>query len=249
MFVPIYGGQDEMPSSFSKGQMSKFSTSSAWRAFDFVNNWRALRWDMMSEDINAKIVEFEGEHVQTQLAELEDAAVQELKSGQASNQHLRSLYRFTRLHAERVVEGWWDLAFSLIAKYSNGYVTVSEEAGGQTAPGYPKWWLEATNYKGWPGKTWVGLTQPSVMGAVDAGALDASVGSSSSPLATLLPALLLGSLLVAVAVMLKRQHHVSVKPSPAGRSNRYSANSFPEASQHLSARSGLEGCGSYQSQA
>ena len=34
---------------------------------------------------------------------------------------------------------WWDLAETLIAKYSSGYVTLHE--GDREAMGYPKWWL------------------------------------------------------------------------------------------------------------
>eukprot|EP00928_Gymnodinium_smaydae_P055262 TRINITY_DN38852_c0_g1_i1.p1 TRINITY_DN38852_c0_g1~~TRINITY_DN38852_c0_g1_i1.p1 ORF type:complete len:588 (-),score=56.15 TRINITY_DN38852_c0_g1_i1:110-1873(-) len=50
--------------------------------------------------------------------------------------------------AAEVHAAWWEVFWSLMGKYNDGYI-ITHGAGGavtSTAVGYPKWWLEATNF-------------------------------------------------------------------------------------------------------
>ncbi|OWY97950.1 Peptidase [Phytophthora megakarya] len=55
--------------------------------------------------------------------------------------------------AEQVVSEWWQLAWVLIAKYSDGYMTTGEAPEQQASIGYPAWWLQASEFATWPGDT------------------------------------------------------------------------------------------------
>ncbi|RLN93128.1 hypothetical protein BBJ28_00018042 [Nothophytophthora sp. Chile5] len=154
VFVPFSCAQDELPPSYLLGQQSKFHPQSAWWAFNFVNNWSLLRYNAMSVDIRGQIdilqkrafalrrdFELEESHRAT-VADTSNEAQLVLRLQQTSNDF-----------AELVVAQWWQLAWTLVAKYSDGYQTTGEQPGQMSAPGYPAWWLQASEFATWPGDT------------------------------------------------------------------------------------------------
>jgi dipeptidase len=51
--------------------------------------------------------------------------------------------------AAKLRSGWWDLFWSLVGKYNDGYVITHSPDGTvtSTAVGYPSWWLEAVHFE------------------------------------------------------------------------------------------------------
>jgi len=147
VYVPIYANQHSLPSSFSTGKQSVFSLDSAWWAFAFVNNWIQLRYDAMIVDVRAKqsALEKQGFELQLQF----EKAVSTSRKGKAkmNREALQVLFDAASRHADHVVSSWWTFAFQLVGKYVDGYVTVGEGSDQRDQPGYPAWWLAATNFK------------------------------------------------------------------------------------------------------
>ncbi|KDO21506.1 hypothetical protein SPRG_12470 [Saprolegnia parasitica CBS 223.65] len=146
VFTPFASTQAALPPSYHDlaGKQSEFHHQSAWWAFNFVNNWRALRYDLISDDVCAFNTKFQDEALTVHDRALQQAA--SLETDEARRVFVETAYnRF----AQRVVDERWRLAWALVAKYSDGYVTTSEEPGGMASPGYPAWWLNSTNYVQW----------------------------------------------------------------------------------------------------
>ncbi|OQR89843.1 peptidase [Achlya hypogyna] len=146
VYVPFSALQETLPPSYHDlaGKQSEFGHHSAWWAFNFVNNWRTLRYDLISEDVRHFIAKFQDE------AFVLNAKMTARAVSIADETKRRSFLETAHNRfAERVVAERWRLAWALVAKYSDGYVTTGEEPGGMASPGYPKWWLEMTNYVQW----------------------------------------------------------------------------------------------------
>ncbi len=59
-----------------------------------------------------------------------------------------------------MVTQWWELAWYLVAKYSDGYITTGEQPQDVQLPGYPSWWLHLTEFSAWPGTSFTPKTEP-----------------------------------------------------------------------------------------
>merc|ERR1712157_308411 len=49
-----------------------------------------------------------------------------------------------------VRQRWWDMFWSLVGKYNDGYIVAHDALNGKftsTAVGYPSWWLEAVHFE------------------------------------------------------------------------------------------------------
>jgi len=145
VYVPIYANQHSLPASYATGKQSEFSFDCAWWAFAFVNNWIQLRYDAMIVEVRAKqnALERQGFELQTKFEEVAYHKAQ----GKTNREALQVLYDAASRHADHVVSTWWTFAFQLVGKYIDGYVTVGEGSGDRQQPGYPAWWLAATNFK------------------------------------------------------------------------------------------------------
>ncbi|CAK4076154.1 unnamed protein product [Aphanomyces euteiches] len=134
VFLPFSCSQTSLPKSFhdDAGKQGQFQLGSAWWAFNFVNNWRTLRYDLIGQDVNAFIESFQNQ-------------AYALVKNHRGQQNLTTVYND---FAQKVVDARWDLAWKLVSKYSDGYVTPLPE-GKMVAPGYPAWWLNQTNYVQW----------------------------------------------------------------------------------------------------
>ena len=134
--VPIYAGTTEVPVEWSTGDRFKFDPNCAWWAFNFVNNWAVLRWDMMYEDIAAKRDAIEGEFFANQeKVEAEAVALYE-KDPTAGREYIT---KYVNDSMNKVNDEWWDFAWELVGKYADGQVV---EGDGYSSPGYPMEYLE-----------------------------------------------------------------------------------------------------------
>nr|CCA23498.1 peptidase putative [Albugo laibachii Nc14] len=147
VYVPFSCKQESLPQSYLLGKQSEFNLESAWWAFDFVNNWSQLRFNIINEDVQQRVNELQDEAFAMrndleQMHESDHCSVALLED--KSNEF-----------AKYVVEEWWKFAFYLIGKYSDGYVTTGEEAQDMVDPGYPAWWLQVSEFSKWPGDSFL----------------------------------------------------------------------------------------------
>ncbi|KAH7460044.1 putative dipeptidase B [Phytophthora ramorum] len=153
VFVPFSCAQHDVPKSYLLGQQSKFNPQSAWWAFNFVNNWSLLRYNSMSIDIRGKIDSLQKEAF-ARRRKMEKEAHEKRHSGSVSDTELVTrLQAQSNEFAEQVVAQWWELAWTLVAKYSDGYKTTGEAPDQMASIGYPAWWLQASEFATWPGDT------------------------------------------------------------------------------------------------
>lgn len=142
-FTPFFTKVAKLPRAYQSGSPQKFDREAAWWAFDFVGNWCRLNFQRMTRvDILPLQAELELELL-GKLAEID--AVVENDPGHA----IEAITKFCEENAGRVLHRWWQLADTLIAKYSNGYVNLPDGQPPREV-GYPSAWLQATNYKDGP---------------------------------------------------------------------------------------------------
>lgn len=149
VYVPVYGSQAELPAAYAQGKQSEFSDDCAWWAFNFLNNWMGLRFDAMHADVRVQQQALEVAGFQMQ-EEVEAKAAALLADGH-QQEAVDQLSAAACAHADHVVKTWWKLAYSMIARYSDGWRTTGEQPEQQEALGYPTWWLEAVGFTAFPG--------------------------------------------------------------------------------------------------
>ena len=136
-WFPLYCGIDEVPPSFARGSLDRFSWDSAWWVFNFVANYAGLKYSTMIEDIQAVQQELEGGFLALQPS-VEKTAVEIARTDPAL---LRAyLTSYSVAAGERVTARWTELAEHLLTKYNDGY--VRDEAGEAQQVGYPPEWLD-----------------------------------------------------------------------------------------------------------
>lgn len=154
-YIPFFGAATEgAPESFHShdGYMSKFSTKVAWWAFNLVNQYSDLNFQLINKDVrkHAKQIEDEGQRL---IARCEDMASKEINKLAAAKALTSCSNSFA---AEKIAE-WWDYAFSLFAKFGRYTITANETEKGENPQRYPAWWLKSSE---------VGFTQWSPEGHV-----------------------------------------------------------------------------------
>ncbi|GLD91598.1 hypothetical protein PINS_up000131 [Pythium insidiosum] len=149
VYVPFSCAQTEVPESYLLGKQSEFSQDSAWWAFDFVNNWSLLRFDEISKDVRAKIALFQTEAFALRKRMEEHVAAMNETSAIVSYVQTQS-----NDFASSVVARWWQFAWQLVAKFTDGYITTGENPEDMKTLGYPAWWLQAVEFSKWPGDSY-----------------------------------------------------------------------------------------------
>lgn len=140
VYVPLYAGATEVPAAWSTGDRYHFDPSCAWWAFNFVNNWANLRWDAMYADIRAEKARYEEEFfaghgdVEAEALALYDAG--DIDGARAV------LTAYVNDSMNKVNEGWWDFAWTLVGRYQDGMVVGDDFGGGDGTSDYPTEWME-----------------------------------------------------------------------------------------------------------
>ncbi len=137
-FVPLYTSINELPVSYTKGSLRKFSRDSAWWALNFVANYANLRWSYMIKDIRKVQKEIENLEFELQPV-IENYASEMLKKGKNGLVE-RYLTKYCVDNAEMSVKKWWNLSEYLITKYNDGYIQDEKNRPHET--GYPDKWLK-----------------------------------------------------------------------------------------------------------
>ena len=139
-FVPIYTGVEDLPPSYTRGDLRQYTPDSAWWVVNFVANYANLRYSHMIQDIRTCQKELEDLAFGAQDA-METAFVTLLKTrGEAFARHF--LTRYCTTHAESCVARWRTLGEELITRYNDGFIQDEKHRPHET--GYPQSWLDET---------------------------------------------------------------------------------------------------------
>jgi dipeptidase len=145
VYVPFYMGVNKIAAPYYTVDTSMFSQDSAWWAFNFVANWAGLKYSYMIKDIQQKQDELELAALEA-VKQMDAQAVALYKEDPAKVVEL--LTEFSENQANQVVEEWWKLAWTLVARYDDGYVNAPEKMAQEV--GYPKEWYQHTNWADGP---------------------------------------------------------------------------------------------------
>merc|ERR1711972_453096 len=140
-YLPFYAAATlGAPNSYSGSHsMAKFSTDTAWWAFNLVNQYQDLNFAVINKEVRekAKDIEAEGQR---------NVAAWEREADQLSPTDALDLLTARSNHfAGQKVNEWWAFAWKLIAKYRGYVITYNETMTGENVSGqaYPAWWLES----------------------------------------------------------------------------------------------------------
>ncbi|MBN2279562.1 MAG: C69 family dipeptidase [Candidatus Marinimicrobia bacterium] len=135
-YAPFYCCINELPESYTTGNIHEFSWESAWWAFNFVSNFATIKYNYMVEDIKAVQQKLESDFMALQPVVDHTAEALYKSEPQLMVQYLTD---YSVMHAENVVKKWGDLGRYLIVKYNDGY--VKDESGHIHEQGYSRDWL------------------------------------------------------------------------------------------------------------
>ena len=152
VYVPFSCMQDNVPESYMKGTESHFELGSAWWAFNLVNNWSLLRFNLIHQDIRVKVEDLQNKSIDLR-QKLETKGLEMEESKESQDKYIQYMISESNAFASMVVNEWWTLAWELISKFTDGYETTGEAENQMLQLGYPLWWLQLTTYPEWPGHT------------------------------------------------------------------------------------------------
>lgn len=145
VYVPFYVGVTRIAAPYYTVDTSKFSQDSAWWAFNFVANWAGLKYSYMIKDIAQKQDEIELAEIAS-IKMMDEKALALYKQDPEKVAPLLTTYCETQ--ANQVVKEWWKLAWSLVARYDDGYINAPEKMAQEV--GYPKEWYDKTDWSHGP---------------------------------------------------------------------------------------------------
>ncbi|EQC29084.1 hypothetical protein SDRG_13244 [Saprolegnia diclina VS20] len=145
VYAPFSCAQTSIPSSYLASRKNEFDTSAAWWAFEFVNNWSMLRYDLIHAEISTVLQALQADAIALEAETRATAMTMDDPTAR-----LAFIEAKTNAFAQAMVDKWWRLAFHLVVKFSDGYVIHGDRSGDMKAPGYPAWWLQSTNFASWP---------------------------------------------------------------------------------------------------
>ncbi len=151
VFSPFYSSVNDLPISFQTGGPQQFSNEAAWWAYNFVNNWSRLNFQLITDaDIKPLQKKLEKKsrelvfNMEESISGMDDESAQEYITNACISNSMKDVNR------------WWVLAAEIVSKYSDGYINLPD--GDYATPnidptrniGYPSSWLNKTNYKEGP---------------------------------------------------------------------------------------------------
>jgi len=136
-YFPLYCCIQDLPKSFTVGDLQKFSWDSAWWVFNFVANYANLKYSYMVKDIHKVQEALEGQFLSLQPS-VEKVAMELYKTD--PKLLVQYLTDYSVSQGEEVVKRWIELGEYLLTKYNDGY--VKDERGRPRGLGYPSEWLK-----------------------------------------------------------------------------------------------------------
>merc|ERR1719502_1270542 len=136
-----------MDSAYALGTHQEFTRSSAWWAFDFVNNWMQLNFKNMSQEFVFPL----RDELETGI----DKAREALEARGASAADLAAWH--TEVQGA-TLSRWWKLADFLIMAYNDGFFNTPKQAGSPI--GYPVEFMRAIGFNNDVHPIWVTREAP-----------------------------------------------------------------------------------------
>jgi len=145
-YLPFFGAAvDPAPESYRsrEGHMSSFSHKVAFWAFNLVNQYQDLNFQLINADVQKRAHQIEKDATHKVASWVTEA---EKTPDRESARKL--LTQHSNAFAQKTVNEWWDFAYSLFGKYGRYVVTHNESANGELVHGvgsqeYPAWWLQS----------------------------------------------------------------------------------------------------------
>lgn len=135
-YFPLYCCITEVPGSFARGSIDRFSWDSGWWVFNLLSNYANLNYAAISPEIIAVQKELEDKFHALQKA-VDKTAVELLKTD--AELARRYLTDYSVMQAELVAIRWKELATQVFTKFNDGYVRGDD--GKYPGFGYPESWL------------------------------------------------------------------------------------------------------------
>jgi len=150
IFLPFYAAATAgAPESYHshEGHMSKFSKRVAWWAYNFINQYTEINFQLINADVRRKAKEFEDE-AERRIVSWEaeaDQLIATVHGGRGELEAMDLLTARSNQFAEEVLAKWWEFSEELISKYGRHVVTHNETITGVIgdAQKLPAWWLRS----------------------------------------------------------------------------------------------------------
>jgi hypothetical protein len=116
--------------------MAKFSTDTAWWAFNLVNQYQDLNFALINKEVRAKAHKIEADAMRSIVAWEKEVQAEQ-------DDGLDVLTARSNAFVEKHIAEWWSFAWSLVAKYRGYVVTHNATSEDANAQMYPAWWLKS----------------------------------------------------------------------------------------------------------
>ena len=133
-YFPIYCCVTEISNPFATGDINRYSTESAWWAFNFAANYANTRYSDIVVDI--KDVQKELENIMIS----QQPAIEKMALGFNEGERIEFLTNYSVKMGEMVHDRWVELGNRLVTKYNDGY--IKDDHNHIQTKGYPEEWLE-----------------------------------------------------------------------------------------------------------
>jgi len=142
-YLPFFAAAGRAPESFTGHEVrqSKFSLNVAYWPFNLINQYSDLNFKLINADVrgHSQKIESEGrEKVEECNAQADHAA---REGGETAAR--QALTECSNSFAEEKVAEYWELCWSLIAKYRSYTITSNESSDGVASQRYPDWWVNS----------------------------------------------------------------------------------------------------------
>lgn len=147
-YLPFFGAANvPAPDSYHsrEGHMSQFSTKVAFWAFNMVNQYQDLNFELINAEVREKAHQVEKDANDAVLLwEREADAAEKAAEETTGSAAVAVLTQRGNAFVEKSVGEWWTFAFSLFAKFNRYTITHNESAtSGKEVVRYPEWWLRS----------------------------------------------------------------------------------------------------------
>ena len=130
--VPIYAGATDVPDAWKNSNRWVFDPTCAWWAFNFINNWATLGWNVIYPDIAEHRDAIEAKFFAEQ-ADVDAKALELYNAGDLEGMR-EYLTGYVCDSMNDVYSQWWAYAMELVGKYNDGQVYDAEK---KTTSGFP----------------------------------------------------------------------------------------------------------------
>ena len=141
--VPIYAGTTEVPTEWKESNRWEFDQNCAWWAFNFVNNWTALGWNVIYPEVAAKRDEMEAKFI-SEIPDVDAEALALYNAGDVEGAKA-VLTEYVNETMDYTYNEWWNFAWYLVGRFNDG---MTVDAVNKATSGFPysNEYLEAVDY-------------------------------------------------------------------------------------------------------